>query len=187
MARKATTAATSSGAPRRPSGTCGGHRRDLVLAQRAEHLGVDEPRSDDVDGDRTAGDLARHRARETDEAGLGGGVVGLSGVAEHRDDRGDEDHPPAARFDHRRDRPLGRAVAGGGVGLEDTRPARLVHPQQQRIVGDARRTDEYLDRPELGFDRRERGLDLGGHGDVTGDRHERRDPAVPFGSGASLR
>ena len=54
------------------------------------HLGLDEARRDGVDGD-AVGQLVRERVDQADDAGLGGGVVGLAEVAGDAGDRGDAD------------------------------------------------------------------------------------------------
>ena len=64
-------------------------------------------------------------------------------------------------------RPLGDAVRAGEVGVDDALERLLAHPQQQRVVGDAGVGDQHLDRPELGLDRAERGVDLLGRRDVA--------------------
>jgi hypothetical protein len=54
----------------------------LGVAECGGHIGVDEPRRDDVDGDAARRHLLREPgACEAHHAGLGGGVVGLAGHA----------------------------------------------------------------------------------------------------------
>src|SRR5690606_5477991 len=50
---------------------------DRLLVEAGRHVGVDEPGRDHVDGDAARTVLARQRAGEADETGLGGRVVGL--------------------------------------------------------------------------------------------------------------
>ena len=84
----------------------GGELGQALVAERGGHVGRDGPGRDDVDGDAARAELAGQRAGEADEAGLGGGVVGLAGRAEQADDRRHEDdaarrgpaHPWAARL-----------------------------------------------------------------------------------------
>src|SRR5260221_13923383 len=69
-----------------------GHALDQLLhllrGQRAGHVGLDEPRRHAVHRDVAAADLAGERLGEAHDAGLGGGVVGLAGVAGEADYRG---------------------------------------------------------------------------------------------------
>ena len=48
----------------------------------AQHIGLDRPRADRVGGDAVAAEVARHHLGEAADAGLGGAVVGLAGIAE---------------------------------------------------------------------------------------------------------
>ena len=52
-------------------------------------------------------ELAGDGLREPDDARLGRGVVGLAGVADEPDDRGDVDDAAGARLHHDRARPRG--------------------------------------------------------------------------------
>src|SRR5690606_25223154 len=72
----------------------------LRLRQRARHVRVDEPGGDDVRGDPAGAELARDGPGHPDEAGLGGRVVDLPGVAVHADDGAHEDDAAAALADH---------------------------------------------------------------------------------------
>ena len=77
------------------------------------------PGRDDVDGDAARPELAGQRAGEADEPGLRRRVVGLPGRAEQPDDRRDEDDPPLAGPQHPLGGPLGDAVGGRQVGVDD--------------------------------------------------------------------
>src|SRR4051812_25647121 len=63
----------------------------LHLAQRIGHRGHDEAGGDDIDGDPARGDFLRQGFGHADHAGLGGGIVGLAGVAGGTDDGGNVD------------------------------------------------------------------------------------------------
>ena len=102
-ARKTTSAATSSGcralrpcaasraAARRCASALHERRED---GDRPGHLGRGDG-DDGVDGDAGAGQLHRPGARHGDDAGLGGGVVGLAEVAALAGGRADQDQPAA--------------------------------------------------------------------------------------------
>ena len=73
-----------------PAGLADGHRH------RRGHLGLDEARSDGVDGHPALGEQRGERLHDADHARLGGGVVRLPGVAGDPADRRDADDPPVA-------------------------------------------------------------------------------------------
>src|SRR5450631_2719101 len=59
------------------------HGVDGGFGHALPDVGVDHPRGHGVTGDASGGDFARRGTGEADHAGLGGGVVGLPGVAHH--------------------------------------------------------------------------------------------------------
>ena len=65
------------------------------------------PGRDRVDRDLALRHFERDRLRKTDQAGFGGGVVGLAEVAALADDRTDVDDTPELLLDHRLEDRLG--------------------------------------------------------------------------------
>src|SRR5439155_27034351 len=72
-----------------------------VGAEGAGHVGVDRARRDDVGGDAPAAVLPSDGPGERDEAGPGGGGVGLAGCAQIGADRRDEHEPSPASLHQR--------------------------------------------------------------------------------------
>src|SRR5882672_3562960 len=66
-----------------------GERRARLRSHRLCHIGIDEPRGDDVSEDVSRRQLFRNGFGETDEPRLARGVIGLSLVADDTDDAGD--------------------------------------------------------------------------------------------------
>ena len=62
-----------------------------LLGNGIGHIGGDEAGGDGVHGDLAAGDFLSHGLGETDDAGLGGGVVALAYVAGQAHDGGNVD------------------------------------------------------------------------------------------------
>src|SRR5690606_18304090 len=106
------------------------------------HLGLDEPGGDGVDRDATGGQplVRAHRPDQPDDAGLGGGVVGLAAVAGDAGGGGDADDPsavvqPAGQVGVEED--LVDPDLGGQVDLQHAAPPLLVGVDEQPVAGDA--------------------------------------------------
>ena len=56
-------------------------RSGLGLIERPGHVGFDEPGGDAVDRNAAAAEFARQGAGHPGDAGLGGGIVRLAGIA----------------------------------------------------------------------------------------------------------
>ena len=166
-ARKTTAAAISSGAAYRRSGTWSMISVRRASGQRPGHVGVDEARRDDIGGDVPGAQLPGDRPGQSDQAGLGGRVVGLAGAAGEPDHRRDEDHPAPALAQHAGGGPLGHPVGPGQVRVDHRAERVLAHPQQQRVVGDPGVGHQHLDRALVLLHLGERGVDAGRVGDVT--------------------
>jgi hypothetical protein len=104
-----------------------------------------------------------------DEAGLGGGVVGLPGGAEVGADRRHEDDAPEPGPHHLlADRP-GQPERAGEVRVDHRREVLVRHPHEQPVAGHAGVGDQDLDGSELVLNARQRGVHGVGVGDVAGD------------------
>ena len=116
-ARNSTTRATSSGSPSRPTGILAMTLSRASLGTACDHLGGDVAGRDGVDGDALAGGLLREAHGQAEQAGLGGGVVGLADVAGLADDRADVDDAARSAVEHvLQDRP-GQVERAGQVDL----------------------------------------------------------------------
>ena len=136
-----------------------------------------------VDGDVAAADLLRQRLGEADQRRLGGGVVGLAGVAAAADHRGDLDDAAVARLHHAAQHRLRQPEHGLEVGLDDRVPLLVLHPQQQVVARDAGVVDQDRDRRRsCDSIAAERGVDRRGVGDV-----ERACPSPAMPASASVR
>src|SRR5882762_5140087 len=78
----------------------GQQRRTLILGQCIGHGRGDEPRGHRIDRDRAGGHFGRQRLGHADETGLGRGVIALTGIAGHADDRRDGDDAPPTLLHH---------------------------------------------------------------------------------------
>ena len=63
----------------------------LRFGQIGRHIGVDKAGCHAVDGDAPTAQLTRQRTRHAGHTGLGGGVIGLAGIARSADHAGDVD------------------------------------------------------------------------------------------------
>ena len=71
-----------------------------VFAQGAGHIGIDKAGGNAVYRDTSAADLTRQRFGKTDQAGFGGGVIALTGIAHRTDHGSDADDAAAALLHH---------------------------------------------------------------------------------------
>mmetsp|Transcript_15393 Transcript_15393/g.38709 ORF Transcript_15393/g.38709 Transcript_15393/m.38709 type:complete len:253 (-) Transcript_15393:429-1187(-) len=113
-----------------------------LLLQTIGHVRLDEARREGVHSDGTAAHLACQRPGEAVHAGLGGGVVGLPGVAHGADDGGDRDDAAPPRLGHVLEDSLGHAEDGVKVCVDDIIPILVLHAQHQRVLGDASVVDQ---------------------------------------------
>ena len=106
------------------------------------HVGGDESRSDRVAGDRASGEFAGDSFGETDEAGLAGRVVGLAGVADEADDRGDVDDARVFGLHESAHETFDCVECAFEVGVDDRVPIFFLHAHEERVAGDAGVVDE---------------------------------------------
>ena len=133
-------------------GHLGGHGGFLVGSEDGGHRGLNVARGDGVDGDVAAGEFAGEGLGEADEAGFGGGVVGLAGLASFADDGRDVDDAAPAGFEHGLHAGLGYEEGAGEVGGEDVVPVFALHAEGKGVAGDAGVVDEDIDAAEVGDD-----------------------------------
>ena len=142
--------------------------RATILGELRGHVGVDEAGGDDVRGDAAAAELARQRAGDADQPGLGRGVVGLAGGPGLPHHARDEDETTAAQPDHALGRAPRDAQGADEVRVDDRVDVLVGHPQDQGVAGDAGVGDGDLHRAELGLHAVEGGVDARAVGDVGG-------------------
>src|SRR5690606_28390572 len=140
---------------------------DLV-GEAGRHVGLDEAGGDDVGRHALAAEFAGKGLGETDEAGLGGGVVGLAGVAHHAGGAADVDDAAEAALHHG---PGGSAAGDEGaleVHADDLVELLIAHAHQQVVAGDAGVVDEDVEPAVLGGDLFDRRAEGGAVADING-------------------
>src|SRR5690606_14089257 len=95
------------------------HGGALGVGEGLGHVGFDEAGGDDVDGDAAGADFTGEGFAEADDAGLGGDVVGLAGVAHDADHGGDVDDAALALLHHAAQAGFGEPEDRGEVGVDD--------------------------------------------------------------------
>src|SRR5690606_23588258 len=130
------------------------------------HVRLDEAGRHRVHRHALAGVLAGQRLGEADQAGLGGDVVGLAGVAAQRHHRAEVHHAPEARAQHAAQGGLGEVEGAREVGVDDRLPVVVLHAQHQAVAGDAGVVDEHVEAPEALDHALDQRLAGGGVGDV---------------------
>ena len=93
-------------------------------------------------------DLLRQRLGHADQPGLGGGIIGLAGIAGRADHRGDRDDPAEAGAHHRLQRRAGEAEGGLEVDPDHVGPFLVLHPHREIVAGDAGIVDQDVELPE---------------------------------------
>src|SRR5258708_5493260 len=136
------------------------------VGKDCRHGRLDETGSHGVDRDVARSDFDGDGFGEADEAGFGGDVVGLPGVAAFGDDGRDVDDPAGAGFHHRRQHLLDADVCAGKIGSDDRVPIVRLHAHGQAVAGDGGVVDEDIDLAEFFEDGFEAGFDLVDVGDV---------------------
>src|SRR5207248_676700 len=110
-------------------------------------------------GDALAAEFAGDGLGEAEQAGLGGGVVGLAGVADDAAGGADVDDAAELAAHHGAGGRADGDEGGGQVGLDDHRPILVGHAEGQAVLGDAGVIDEDV----------ESAVSLGGGGDRGGE------------------
>ncbi|MOA11376.1 hypothetical protein D3C78_1313120 [compost metagenome] len=78
-------------------------------------------------------------------AGLGGGIIGLTGLALDAVDRADVDDAAPALLHHVADHLLGHVEHGCQIGLDDRVPVLARHLQEHAVPRNARIVDQHID------------------------------------------
>jgi hypothetical protein len=126
-----------------------GHGRFLVVGEDGGHGGFDVAGGDRIHGYRPACELAGEGFGEADEAGFGGGVVGLTGLTGLAYDGGDVDDASPAVFDHLRHDGLSHEKGSSEIGGEDVIPVFALHAHGEDVAGDSGVVDEDVDGSEV--------------------------------------
>src|SRR2546427_3991762 len=112
------------------------------------HVGLDEARGHRIDLDIPVRELACRRLRETDDARLGRGVVGLARIAHGSGRRGHIDDAPALLPHHDfRARPRHQEHAAE-VRVHHLVPVVILHAYQQLVSRDPRVVDQHIEASE---------------------------------------
>ena len=125
-----------------PGGDRGEQGLLLRVRQRVGHRRLDESGGNAVGGDAARGCLGGERLHHPREAGLGGGVVGLPGIAGRAHHRGDEDEPPPTLAEHAAQAGAGEHEAGAEIDVQDLLPVLVLHAERETVAGDSAAMDE---------------------------------------------
>ena len=157
--RKATTAATSSGVPKRAMGVAAASRSRRASGRASVMAVATGPGSTTLTVTlRVATSRAIERLRPT-RPGLGRGVVGLPGRAGGGHDRRHVDDAAEAGLDHGPQRPAHGEERAGEVGVEGVRPVVVAELDGELVPVGAGGVDQDLDRAPRLLDRGEGGVD----------------------------
>ena len=112
--------------------------------------GLDEAGCDGVASYVARAQFARDGLGQANQACFGGGVVGLSGLADLAKNASDIDDASPALFQHGTDDLLRAQVGGSEVGIEDRVPVGALHSHDELIARDAGVVDEDVNLAKLG-------------------------------------
>src|SRR5690606_31906865 len=104
-----------------------------------------------IDGDIAAGHFGGQGLAHADQAGFGGAVIGLTGVASGADDRADVDDAAKAALHHHFDGGAGQAESGSQVHVDDVLPGFVGHTHRQGVAGETRIVNQNVDSARSGF------------------------------------
>src|SRR4051812_39692356 len=128
-----------------PDGDLGDDLVEGFLGDGLDHLGGDVAGCDGVDGDALAGGLLGEAHGQAEQAGFGGGVVGLADVAGLADDRADVDDAARSAVEHvLQDRPR-QVERARQVDLDDPVPVFDGHLADGLVQGDAGVVDQDVE------------------------------------------
>src|SRR3989440_6329006 len=138
-----------------------------VAGDGAGELRVDEPRGHRVHQDVTGSQLLGDGFGETDQTGLGRGVVRLPLVPVDAHYARDIDDPPPAPLDHAPGRVLGHEERALQIRVDHGIPIVLGDPEEQVVARGPGVVHDYVDAPEVSLDCGDRRLHLPGVAHVT--------------------
>ena len=148
-ARNATSGATSSARPDRPSVTRSSSAARCLASSAGRHVGLDEPRRHGIDENAVRRRFPCERPREPDEARLARRVAGLAPRADVRARGDDVDDASPATDHHAADDRLAAKKRPRQVHAQDLVPVGLFEEQERAVAGDAGIVDQDVDRAEL--------------------------------------
>ena len=132
----------------------------VILAKLRSHVGLNETGAEAVDGDTTSGKLLGIAHGQTDDTTLGGGVVGLAGVADLSDNTGDVDNAAGALLGGNLEEGLGAVEDTGEVDVDDGLPLLGLHSHNEGVGGNAGVVDQDIAGAVLLHNLVEHSLDL---------------------------
>src|SRR3989454_3385888 len=138
-----------------------------VAGDGAGKLRIDEPRGHRVHQDVTGGQFLGDGFGETDQTGLGRGVIRLPLVPVDAHDARDIDDPPPAPLDHPPGRVLGHEERALQIRVDHGIPIVLGDPKQQVVARGPRVVHDHVDAPEVPLDGGDHRLPLRGVAHVT--------------------
>src|SRR5437870_1039484 len=133
-----------------------------VAGDGAGELRIDEPRGHRVHQHVTGGQFLGDGFGETDQTGLGRGVVRLPLVAVDAHYARDIDDPPPAALDHAPGGVLGHEERALEIRVDHGVPIVLADPKQQVVARGSGVVHDHVDAPEVPLDRGDRRLHLSG-------------------------
>src|SRR5688572_17871729 len=142
----------------------------LFLVQGIGHRGPDVARRDRVDGHAARRELPGQGTGQTDDARLGGGVIGLAGVAHQSHHRGDVDDAAALLLEQGARGGAAAVERALEVRVEHLVPLQVGHAQEKAVARDSRVVDEDIETRHALQHGIERGLNLRLVGDVGDER-----------------
>jgi hypothetical protein len=154
------------GFPESAHGDFGGGCLTLLRGHGGEGWGVNVAGADGVHRDPGAGDFFGETLRESNDASLGCGVVGLSRWGKQRTEGGDIDDAAPALPHHRAGDGSAAVEGAGEIGVDDCLPGVISHHGEQLIVVVPGIVDEDIDGLICGEDDLDRERPGGGAGDI---------------------
>ena len=125
-----------------------GNLLQVILAELGSHVGLNETGAKAVDGDTTSGKLLGIAHGQTDDTTLGGGVVGLAGVANLSDDTGDVDDAAGAFLGGNLEEGLGAVEYSRKVAVDNFLPLLGLHAHNEAVTGDSGVVDQNINSSE---------------------------------------
>ena len=120
-----------------------------VIGEFVGHVGGDETGGDGITGDLASGQFACDGFGEADEASLGGGVVGLSGISNESDDGADIDDARVSAFHKRTLKGFDEVEGSFEIGVENGVPIFAFHAHEEAVARDAGVVDEDVNATEV--------------------------------------